>query len=128
MNDPSGAARGPAGEDEQRIDTLIERLPRRLQAPLQWLRRPSSRWARIPAGLLLIGGGLLGILPVFGLWMLPLGLILLSEDAAVMRRARGRVLDWLARRGPRLFHRQPASPRRRHGPVGGPVRDMRRYR
>ncbi len=34
----------------------------------------------MPVGLLLIVGGVFSILPVLGLWMLPLGLVLLSED------------------------------------------------
>ena len=47
-----------------------------MQATTRWLRKPASRWARIPAGVLLIIGGRLAILPVFGLWMFPLGLML----------------------------------------------------
>ncbi len=89
--------------DDPRLALLIARLPRRLRMATHWLRRPSSRWARIPAGLLLICGGLLSILPVLGLWMLPLGLALLAEDAPPLRRARGRVLDWIERRWPHLL-------------------------
>jgi hypothetical protein len=85
---------------EHRLERLIDRLPRRLQATTRWLRRPSSRWLRIPAGILLIGGGLLSILPLFGLWMLPLGLVLLAEDVPLLRRARDRTLDWIERRRP----------------------------
>jgi hypothetical protein len=62
-----------------------------------------SRWARIPAGVLLIIGGCLAILPVFGLWMFPLGLMLLADDIPPLRRARDRALDWLERRRPRWF-------------------------
>jgi hypothetical protein len=61
------------------------------------------RWARIPAGLLLIVGGCLAILPIFGLWMIPLGLFLLAEDVPLLRRLRKRTLDWLERRWPHLF-------------------------
>lgn len=51
-----------------------------------WLRRPSSRWVRIPIGLLLIAGGLLGIvLPVFGFWMVIPGLLLLAIDLPFLR-------------------------------------------
>ena len=48
--------------------------------------------------MLLILGGVLSILPILGLWMLPLGLILLAEDIAPLRRARDRLLDWIERR------------------------------
>lgn len=93
-------AESTAGQHERRLERLIDRLPRRLQAAVRWLRRPSSRWLRIPAGILLIGGGLLSLLPFFGLWMLPLGLVLLAEDVAPLRRARDRFLDWIERRRP----------------------------
>jgi hypothetical protein len=93
---------------ERRLERLIDRLPRRVQATIRWLRRPSSRRLRIPAGVLLIGGGLLSILPLFGLWMLPLGLVLLAEDVPSLRRARDRLLDWIERRRPRWL--QGAGP------------------
>ena len=63
----------------------------------------ASRWARLPAGILLIIGGCLAILPVFGLWMFPLGLMLLADDIPPLRRFRDRVLDWLERRRPNWF-------------------------
>jgi hypothetical protein len=56
-----------------------------MQAITWWLRKPASR-ARIPAGVLLIIGGCLAILPVFGLWMFPLGLMLLADDIPPLRR------------------------------------------
>ena len=88
---------------ERRLRRLIRRLPNRVQAITRWLRRPASRWARIPAGVLLICGGFLSVLPFFGLWMLPFGLVLLADDVPFLRRARGRVLAWLERRRPRWF-------------------------
>lgn len=91
---------GVAQRREQRLEELIDRLPRRMQSGVRWLRRPSSRWARIPAGVLLILGSLLSLLPVFGLWMLPLGLVLLAEDIPWLRRRRDRLLDWIERRRP----------------------------
>lgn len=36
-------------------------------------------------GLLLIAGGFLAILPVFGLWMIPLGLVILAIGLPVLR-------------------------------------------
>jgi hypothetical protein len=101
ISDVEASAAGRNAErDDPRLVPLIARLPRRLRTAIHWLRRPSSRWARLPAGLLLICGGLLSILPILGLWMLPLGLALLAEDAPPLRRARGRVLDWVERRWP----------------------------
>ena len=88
---------------ERRLRKLLRRLPGRMQEAVRWLRRRDSRWARIPAGVLLILGGCLSILPVLGLWMLPLGLALLAEDIPPLRRARGRALAWLDRCRPSWF-------------------------
>jgi hypothetical protein len=93
----------PYADPERRLRRLLRRLPSRMQAITRWLRKPASRWARIPAGLLLILGGCLAILPVFGLWMFPLGLMLLADDLPPLRRARDRVLNWLERRRPHWF-------------------------
>jgi hypothetical protein len=90
-------------DPERRLRRLLRRLPNRMQAITRWLRRPASRWARIPAGVLLIIGGCLAILPVFGLWMFPLGLMLLADDIPPLRRSRDRALDWLERRRPHWF-------------------------
>jgi hypothetical protein len=74
-----------------------------MQTVTRWLRKPGSRWARIPAGIFLILGGCLAILPVFGLWMLPLGLMLLADDVPPLRRVLDRVLEGLERRRPNWF-------------------------
>lgn len=85
---------------ERRLELLIRRLPERMQNAVHWLRDPSRRWVRIPAGLLLIVGSVLSILPVFGLWMLPLGIVLLAEDVPPLRRLTARVLAWIEQRHP----------------------------
>jgi hypothetical protein len=85
---------------ERRLTLLIRHLPKRVRNALHWLRQPSARWVRIPAGTLLIFGGVLFILPVFGLWMLPLGLILLSEDIPPLRRLTDRWLYWIEEQRP----------------------------
>ena len=41
---------------------------------------------RLPLGVLFILGGVLSILPIFGLWMLPLGLMLLAVDIPLFAR------------------------------------------
>ncbi len=52
---------------------------------------PRSRILRIPIGILLICGGLLGFLPVLGFWMVPVGMIVLAEDFPIVRRWNRRV-------------------------------------
>jgi hypothetical protein len=96
-------SRSRTRDSEERLQRLIGRLPGWLQRAVRWLRRPSARWLRIPAGLLLIVGGILSFLPLLGIWMLPLGLILLAEDIAVLRRLRDRALDWIERHRPHWF-------------------------
>jgi hypothetical protein len=90
-------------EGDDRLDRLIARLPPRVRSAMRWLRKPSSRWVRIPAGVLLVLGSFLSILPVFGLWMLPAGLLLLAEDFPPLRRLNERLLAWLERRRPDWF-------------------------
>ncbi|MDX3925429.1 MAG: hypothetical protein QHC90_06405 [Shinella sp.] len=61
-------------------------------------RLPESRLWRVLIAVLLILGGLLGFLPVLGFWMIPLGLLVLSHDSAVVRRQRRRLAVWWASR------------------------------
>jgi hypothetical protein len=77
-----------------------------MQRVIQWLRRPSSRWARIPAGVLFVIGGVFSILPVLGLWMLPVGMVLLAEDVPPLRRLTDRCLHWIEHRRPHWFHHE----------------------
>ena len=100
---PAAEATHSGSAADHRLDRLIDRLPKRWRNGIRWLRHPSARWARIPAGVLFIIGGFLFILPVLGLWMVPLGLILLAEDVPPLRRLRDRTLDWMERRWPHWF-------------------------
>ncbi len=87
--------------DEEKLDRQFERLERALPGSVgrsvRWLRQPSSRWTRVPAGILLIIGGLFGLLPILGLWMIPLGLLLLAQDLPFLRRPTTRALAWVER-------------------------------
>jgi hypothetical protein len=90
------ADRDYEGLDRQ-FDRLEEELPDSASGFIRWLREPSSRWVRISAGILLIIGGLLSFLPILGLWMIPLGALLLAQDIPFLRRPVGRALVWLER-------------------------------
>ena len=75
-------------KDEGRINRQFDRIQRRFPAVagfLNWLRRPATRFVRIPIGILLVLGGIFSFLPVLGIWMLPLGLLLLALDLAFLR-------------------------------------------
>ena len=86
--------------DERRLEQLIDRLPSSCRSTIRALRRPSGRWLRVPAGVLLTIGGLLGFLPIVGFWMLPIGLALIADDVLLLRSLRSRILDWIERRHP----------------------------
>ncbi len=74
---------------------------------------PRSPFLRITIGVLLMIGGLFSILPIFGLWMIPLGMLILSIDIPRVRRWRRRFAVWFHRRYPNL-----AAKLNPGGPVG----------
>ncbi len=71
-------------------------VPPWLGSALRWLRHPASRWIRIPVGILLLLGGVFAILPGLGLWMLPLGLLLLAADIPFLQLPMARFTMWAA--------------------------------
>lgn len=77
---------------------LEQEVPERVESRMRWLRHPSSRWIRLPAGALLILGGIFSILPGLGIWMLPLGLLLVALDVPFLRIPIGRSAIWSADR------------------------------
>lgn len=73
---------------EQRLRRQFEAIARKAPVggpTLRALRERRYRLVRIPLGVLLVLGGLAGFLPVLGLWMLPLGLLLLAVDIPRLR-------------------------------------------
>ena len=68
---------------------LEQEVPERVARILRKLRHPDARWVRIPIGLLCIVAGFFWFLPVLGLWMLPLGLLLMASDMPFLRRPVG---------------------------------------
>lgn len=56
---------------------------------------PRSRAARVAIGVVLVIFGIFGFLPILGFWMIPVGLLVLSYEFAVVRRWRRRaVVRW----------------------------------
>ncbi|MCG6122545.1 MAG: hypothetical protein MEP57_07540 [Microvirga sp.] len=78
----------------QAFKKLEAEVPNWLGRALRWLRHPASRFVRIPAGLVFVVGGFLAFLPVLGLWMLPLGLMLIAYDVPVLQRPMSRFTLW----------------------------------
>ena len=79
--------------DEQ-LDRLEQHCPRGVAACLRWLRQPGLWWLRIPLGLLLMIGSVFAFLPLLGVWMLPLGVMLIALDAPFLRRPVARLIAW----------------------------------
>ena len=65
---------------------------------LHWLRQPSMLIVRIFVCLLLIVGGFLSFLPILGVWMLPLGLIIIAQDLPFLQPPLVRVFQWIERK------------------------------
>ena len=80
------------------FEGLENELPAQIARILRSLRHPQSRLIRIPTGLLLVLGGIFSILPFLGIWMLPLGLLLIAYDVPVLREPVGRFTLWGIRR------------------------------
>ena len=68
----------------RRFDREFDRIAR-IAPFIQRLRRPGWMIGRIVVGVFFILGGFLAILPVFGLWMIPLGLLLLAIDIPALQ-------------------------------------------
>jgi hypothetical protein len=85
-------------ELDRHFAQLEAKLPERPARFVGWLRKPSSRYARIPLAAALMVGGVFGFLPVLGLWMLPLGLLLFAQDVPVLQKPLARTLGWAERK------------------------------
>ncbi len=86
---------------------LEREVPDRLARQIRNLRHPDARWIRLPVGLLMILGGVFSILPILGIWMLPVGLLLIAYDVPLLRRPMGRVTIWSMRTWVAFRHEVP---------------------
>ena len=73
------------------------------------VRIPAHPILRVFMGIALMFGGIFSFLPVLGVWMLPLGLIILSIDSALIRKFRRKSV---VRLGRCLLQRWPNFARR----------------
>ncbi len=86
--------RKPEPDLDKEFERFEPHLPKRMAAFVRWVRRPASRWVRLPVALMLVAGGLVGFLPVLGFWMIPLGLLLVAQDVPFLRPPLARLLRW----------------------------------
>jgi len=88
-------------KEEARLNRQFDRIGRTIPASsgfLHWIRQPSSRWVRMPLGVVLILGGVFSFLPILGIWMLPLGLFLLALDLPFLQGPINRLSFWVQRK------------------------------
>lgn len=85
---------------DARLERQFERISRQVPPSrgfLDWVRKPRMHLVRIPLAILLILGGIFSFLPVLGIWMLPLGLLVLAVDIPPLRRPVGDAIVRLQR-------------------------------
>jgi hypothetical protein len=84
----------------EEMERFQNHIPTWVGHNLNRLRGDRAKWLRVPTGVALIGGGVLGFLPlpVVAVWMLPVGLALLAHDIPTMRRPMARLLHFTNRR------------------------------
>jgi hypothetical protein len=87
-----------ASELDRHFAWFEAKLPPRPAKFVRWLRRPSSRLVRIPLAILLVVGGVFSFLPILGLWMLPLGLLLIAQDVPFLQKPLAQMLGWFERK------------------------------
>jgi hypothetical protein len=80
----------------EEMDRFQNHIPRLVGRNLNRLRGKRAIWVRVPTGVALVGGGVLGFLPlpIVGIWMLPVGLALLAHDIPTMRGPMARLLHF----------------------------------
>ena len=92
---PQAPAPVTARDWDERVDRASQKLPESVQRGVAWLREPARFPVRLLAALLLILGGIFSILPVLGLWMLPLGLALLAQDVPGLKVPMEKSARWI---------------------------------
>lgn len=83
---------------DEEMDRLQGHMPDWAGRNFDRLRQPEAVWVRVPAGIALIGGGVLSFLPVLGIWMLPVGVALLACDVRPIQPPLARALRFANRK------------------------------
>jgi hypothetical protein len=89
---------------------LEREVPRWGARVIRSLRQPDARWVRIPVGAFCILGGIFSFLPVLGIWMLPLGLLLIACDVPFLQKPVALFTMWAVRKWTVLRQRAARSP------------------
>jgi hypothetical protein len=76
------------------FEAVYRRVPAGISRFIRWLREPSSFAVRFFVAILLIAGGIFSFLPILGIWMLPLGLLLIAQDVPALQKPLVAALMW----------------------------------
>jgi hypothetical protein len=93
------------------FEAVYRRVPAGISRFIRWLREPSSFAVRFFVALLLIAGGILSFLPILGIWMLPLGLLLIAQDVPALQKPLVAALMWTEARWKSLKAKWQSSSR-----------------
>jgi hypothetical protein len=77
------------------FEMIDRRVPISVSQFIRWLRMPSSFAIRLIIAILLILGGIFSFLPILGLWMLPLGLLLIAQDVPLVQEPLVAAFAWV---------------------------------
>ena len=80
------------------FEMIDRRVPIGVSQFIRWLRMPSSFAVRLVIAILLILGGIFSFLPVLGIWMLPLGLLLIAQDVPLLQKPLLVAFAWVERK------------------------------
>ena len=83
---------------DEELNRLLRHVPTWARRVMKSASKENAAWLRIPLAIGLMIGGLLGFLPVLGLWMLPLGLALVAIDLQFLRGPLARFLAFINRK------------------------------
>jgi hypothetical protein len=107
------------GGTKAKIDGYFEaayrRLPLGISRFIRWLRQPSSFAVRFIVAILFIVGGIFSFLPILGVWMLPLGLLLIAQDVPALQKPIVAALVWTEAKWKALKAKWHATGRRKAG-------------
>lgn len=80
---------------QQSLKELEKNSSPRVAEFIGWVQNPKAKNYRIPLGILLIIAGVFGAaLPLLGVWMIPIGLVLLAFDIPFLKQPVGKLILW----------------------------------